>query len=353
MRERTGNTALIVSLGLTALLGFGALAVDVGSLRFTQSRLQLAAEAGAHAGAARLDGTEDGVSGAFAEGDRLSGANLPPQIGGAAPGTEVEVGRWEDGEGFASTADADEANAVRVHVRTDTARLFFAPAAFGRREAAVGATATVVRRREGAGSAGCVLPLAIPQCLVDHYGAERIDEIELRLNPAGTDSAGWALPGSVVSASRLKAQLETCTQSGTVSVGDTLSLQSGTDASVIADVVDRMYDASTAWRTDAWGAIPPRMSGSAVGPSRYGETLEGAVLIFDGGPGYCAGTGGSFTGSATITGFAWGAIFDAKSGAGATARLRLDPATPHAVGTSAGGPDLGVVVRAPPRLVAE
>lgn len=54
--SRRGNAA-VVGLSLSALMGFGALMVDLGIQRVTDAQLQAAVEAGALGGASYLDRT--------------------------------------------------------------------------------------------------------------------------------------------------------------------------------------------------------------------------------------------------------------------------------------------------------
>lgn len=61
LRQR-GAVLLLVTFSLIAILGFAALAIDVGRLYIIKSQLQNAADAGALAGAKPLDGTSAGVA---------------------------------------------------------------------------------------------------------------------------------------------------------------------------------------------------------------------------------------------------------------------------------------------------
>ena len=56
-RVRRGSVTLVVAMSLVAILGFGALAVDYGTMVTTRNRLQRACDAGALAGAAELPAT--------------------------------------------------------------------------------------------------------------------------------------------------------------------------------------------------------------------------------------------------------------------------------------------------------
>ncbi|MFN7145052.1 MAG: pilus assembly protein TadG-related protein, partial [Myxococcota bacterium] len=55
--RRRGNTATIVALSMTGLIGFAALTIDMGYARLVHQQLENTSEAAARAGAARLDGT--------------------------------------------------------------------------------------------------------------------------------------------------------------------------------------------------------------------------------------------------------------------------------------------------------
>lgn len=130
-----GATAIIVAIVLAALCGFAALSLDVGHLFAVRGELQNGADAAALAGAKRLNGREDELSGA--KGDATNFARNHPTDRWDVEPTTVQLGAWippsascpsgsaqagatgADGYRFCaipgtSEADAANINAVRV-----------------------------------------------------------------------------------------------------------------------------------------------------------------------------------------------------------------------------------------------
>ena len=64
LREERGSATIWVAAGMLPLVGFAAIAVDVGTIAVAQVKLQRAADAGAHAGVKAL---RDGASNALVQ----------------------------------------------------------------------------------------------------------------------------------------------------------------------------------------------------------------------------------------------------------------------------------------------
>ncbi|MFZ5480296.1 MAG: pilus assembly protein TadG-related protein [Myxococcota bacterium] len=354
VNERRGNAAVVVCLSMVVLCASAALAVDVGYARMVKQELQNAADAAAHAGASKLDGTSSGVALARVEARRVAGENRaagrPVDLDVNLwndPAGDIVVGLWDaDARTFTPAPLTGDANAVYVQARATGLGLFFAPVGVGRRRVDVGARSLMVRADAGAGAVDCFLPIGVPLCVLDRHGREGVGDLTLRMSPAGADNVGWVQVGSNPDASTLRDQVQRCDRQGVVEAGDGVELGNGTDASVLQTITDEIERSATSWEA-SWGAIPDQAENSAVRPLLYGRTLEGAVVVFDGGDTYCEGTGGSFTGSAPVAGFTWAAIFDVTQGANASVRLRLDATGEHRVGTRAGGADWGVTSTVP------
>jgi Flp pilus assembly protein TadG len=366
--SRRGQTAVVVALSSVVLFSTAALAVDLGYARVVDQELQNGADAAAHGGAYSLDGTAAGMAGARGLAVQVGGDNiaatepiaLDPNEANAADG-DVVLGYWDHREGTFTprTDDPYYVNAVSVHAERPALQTFFAHI-FGRRSVAVGAKAISVREFGGASAVDCFLPLAIPDCLIGyHGGVADLTDVQIALAPAGVDSVGWARPNGIPNASWSRGQILSCEQGGSAMIGDPVGLQNGVVSSAMNALVDAISASSTSWRTSTWGAQPPALPDSDIPAASYGKTFEGVMMVFDGGPEYCSGSGGSYTGTETITGFMWGAVYDvARPGNGngggtvGTMRLRLDTLDDYQFGTQGSGPEWGITADEPPRMVA-
>jgi hypothetical protein len=353
---RRGNVAVIIALSLTVLLAFAAVVIDVGYGRLVHRQLQDAADAAALAAAARLDGTDDGLEEARATAEWIASENraagAPVAIDGA---TDVVLGDWDkDAGSFTESDDPEVVDAVQVSARIDALRLFIAPVALDRESIPVSARARVFVDHGGAGSAECFIPIGMPACLVDRYTLDGLQNVTLKLNPPGIDNVGYARPGATPNASWTRSQIGNCTSSGEIEIGDTLGLQNGVVTSALAEFVPAIVNSTTRWDTSKWGALPARDSRSSIPVASYGKTYEGIVPVFDGGASYCSGSGGTFNGTAAITGFVWGAIYEVINSGRAenrTLKMRLDFTRSYDEGTGTGGPDWGVTADEPPRMI--
>ena len=113
-----------------------------------------------------------------------------------------------------------------------------------------------------------------------------------------------------------------CSSEAPAQVGDPVGLQNGVVTSALDAIAERISTSSTSWRSERWGALPARLSGSSISAANYGKTYEGAILVFDGGPGYCQGSGGKFNGTETLMGFMWAAIYDVKNSGSSSSRVK-------------------------------
>lgn len=112
-----GAIAIWLSIGLTGLLGFAALAVDVGSFHLSKNQLQIAADTAAR-GAVSLLPDETAARAAAVN---YAAMNLPPaQHGTALQSNDVLIGNW-DADAGTFTDGASPLNAVQVVVRRTAA----------------------------------------------------------------------------------------------------------------------------------------------------------------------------------------------------------------------------------------
>lgn len=352
--SRRGNAAIVVCLMLSVLMMFAALAVDIAYARFVDLQLQVAADAASHAGAAQLNGTEEGLVSArdmsISIGAQNSAAGVPVVLDVA----DVTLGIWdEDADTFSPSADAPLVNAVQVDARYIGLGTFFA-AVMGRATVDVGARSIMVVGPKGASEVNCFIPLAIPQCYVDSLGLEGIQSVDFTLQPAGSDNIGWGRPNGDPDAGWSRDQIQDCLQSTSASVGDPIGLQNGAVQSALTAMAAEVNGSPTTWDESVWGTIPARLPDSSITAANYGRTYEGVLSVFDGGPEYCTGAA-AWNGTQTISGFHWGAVYDVVAGgpaAARTIRLRIDTTHEIEVDGDAGGPDWGVTAQRSPHMVA-
>jgi hypothetical protein len=122
LRDERGAVAIVVALALPALVGMGALAVDVGYYRLAHARLQGAADAGALAAAQALNDQ----AAAAAAGVRFAGLNVPEAFGDVTLAEDVVFGAYDRATGtFAPSTE--NVNAVRVTARRNAERGNAAP----------------------------------------------------------------------------------------------------------------------------------------------------------------------------------------------------------------------------------
>ncbi len=359
-RSRRGNAVILVALSCVTLIAFAAVTIDLGYARLVHLQLEHTSEAAAHAGSMRLDGTTAGMAAARATALALAAAN--PAAGealaldaneGNDPSGDVVLGTWDDdADAFTPSDDPALVDTVQVRARIPSLGLFVAPVGLGIDTTPVSAMARAVALRGGAGEVDCYLPLAMASCLVDRYTVPGLEDVTLKLSPAGIDNVGWGRANGSPDANWSREQILECQGDAPATIGDPVGLQNGATSSVLSAIAAAIADSSTTWRRDLWGVQPPRARGSGVPASRYGRTLEGPILVFEGGPSYCTGSGGAYNQDEPLVGFVWAAIYDVvPTGANKNLRLRLDTSTTFEVGTGSGGPDYGVVADLPPRLV--
>lgn len=360
---RRGNVATVVALSMTGLIGFAALTIDMGYARMVHQQLENTSEAAARAGAARLDGTDEGMVAAREAAVTLAAANpaggeivvLDPNPGND-PAGDVVLGVWDDEAGtFVPSDDPVVVDTVQVRARLAEVRLFFARVAMERASTPVSARTRAVAPVAPATATDCYIPLALPSCIVYREGTEGLQDLDIQLNNPAADDVGWGRVNGSPNANWSRDQMLDCQQGGEAAIGDPVTLQNGSVVSALGAVADRISTSDTRWDPEKWGTLPSRMSGSSITPANYGKTYEGPLPVFESPPEYCIGSGGSFTGSYPLVGFVWASLYDVRN-AGAisdrTVKLRVDTTRTYDFGTSwGGGPDWGALTYAPPRMV--
>jgi Flp pilus assembly protein TadG len=158
-RSRRASYLMVFVVSLVVLVGFTALAVDLGTLRLANTQLQIAVDASALAGSSQLDGTTEGVERArasalaVAQMNKVRGAEVSLDV------TDLEFGVWTGGVLVAS-ADPHEIDAVRVTGLISDVPTPFAGFSFAQGTADV--TATSIGQRpppEPAAWSQCFLPV--------------------------------------------------------------------------------------------------------------------------------------------------------------------------------------------------
>jgi hypothetical protein len=363
--DKRGNIVLF-TLILFLILGFAALSIDVGHMMVVETELQVVSDAAAVAAVSKLTHSpDDPITDAtaarelavylaslnFIEGDSVS-LDLNPSND---PDGDIVLGYWDTTtDTFDSFVDYDEFNSVKVRARRNDMGMTFALAAWGIRGIDVTATAiATVGEPVGAGKVECFMPIALPDCIFDGRSEEALDLADMRLQPSTGDNFGWGNPFGAASSSSARSQLSDTCSGDSVTVGDPVSLNNGVMTDAMKDVVDMLVISSTSWNSSLWGAQPPRLMGSDVPASKYGQTLEGVIILFSAGPEYCNSIVGDEdwnpSSRAMVSGFAWGAIYDVKyntkSKGDRTMKMRLELLNDREIGTGSGGPDRGIVSR--------
>lgn len=356
-RRSRGNYSGMLVLSLPTLIGSGALVVDLSTQKVVRTQLQAVADISAMAGTDLLDGTPEGVEAARAAALR---AALRNEVNGAPISLvtdNLQIGAWDSQEGRLDTdALVEEMDSIQVAADLDDVPATLASLVFDRDRLSVrGASTGFNPPDDAASSVGCYLPIAIPSCLFDHYTVDQLNAVTLVVNPAGRDNMGWGRVGASPSSSFLRDQLWNCEQDGIIEVGDEVGLQNGVVSSALSEVKSAIAASLTRWDTEAWGAQPARMSGSALSAAEYGHTLEGAIIVFDGGEDYCDDGGGPFNGYEPLVGFAWAVVYDVRTSGGASQKnmkMKIDTFVDRAVGLRGGGGVFaGVTYDNPPVLI--
>jgi Flp pilus assembly protein TadG len=124
---------------IVALFGMIATAVDVGQIVLVRSQLQVAADAAAMAGAARLGESRQA---AIAAAKDAAARHFPATTPARLDDSDVEFGTW-DGSARVFVPEATGGNAIRVTARRDDARAGPSGLVFGRALAAFPSSSSV------------------------------------------------------------------------------------------------------------------------------------------------------------------------------------------------------------------
>ncbi len=346
LRRRRGAVAIIVVLALVTLLGVSALVVDLGYATASKQELQAGADAGAHAGAVYLDGTDESLVNAPAAAVAAAGfneADNSPVV--LDPSADITLGQWDSvSQTFSSAATAMETNAIRVTTRRDDLPAWFSHAVSGRTALSAAVEAIGHRSTTGAGQVACFLPLAVPLCAIETSPGSGVyhDEMIFTLNPPSVNNVAWAkVDGGVPSTDYVRDMLTNCEFDGTLDVGDIVGLNNGVLDAALMELADMVDASSTLWKPD-WGGMPAQAARSSI--HNWGNTFESPIAVIDD-PTKCLSPSDPFLGEWPVVGIAWGAVFEViASGPAAekNIKMRIDLETPRAEGTGSGGLPFGV-----------
>ncbi len=254
LKDESGVVTLVTALGMVALLGMAALALDIAHLLSVKNELQRVADAGAMAGARGLwpstlpiilsppsspdcsTAQSRGLSVATHVTNKVDGGPL------TAAEVDLQVGRWDYAASQFTAGCAANTNAVRVSARRPGVRMFFA-GIFGQGPMDLTATSTsVMDFAKGLGKGG--LPIAINKRSVapGQY-------LFINFAPDPYDNGGWfAEIGDGANARSFRDYINfgTCPP---LHAGDTINLQNGQDASVLHDLADKLAEHGGTWDT--------------------------------------------------------------------------------------------------------
>ena len=344
--SRRGNAAFS-ALTLGAVVGFGALAVDIGLVRVARTQLQTSLDAAALSGAQELDGTGAGIAAAQASAFQYAAVNTVLRQPVQLSANDVEIGVWDAAADtfapWSAGEDPGPVNAVRITHAVPPVYPSLAAVAFGAGKMAVEAT-SVALRETGAGPAGdtqCFLPFAIPSC---HLAALPEDSnpqpFKFTFAPTPTDKIAWGDPSNNPTSSDVRDQLLGQCDEGRIQIGDTMYVNEGGHTSALHALGDILNNRTTApveaWDPEVFGSMPARdgvdanlPKNSGVSNKNWGTTLQGPVALIDGGAD-CNAV--AFPGEYPITGFAWAVVYDVQdTSTGKNVFMLLDVVAEHEI----------------------
>ena len=332
-RSRKGSIAIIAGISFTVLAGLAAVSIDLGRARVAKSELQYVADAAAHAAVSPLDGTAEGITKAQA---LVATMVSQSAVWGTTPTIDsMESGFWDAATStWTSTNDPAQVKGLKITLSANIGYIGFSRVAFGTTALtprAMGGSAKESfegsMAEEPAGEVECYIPIAIPSCVIEDMMATNQTAETGTWQPSTENNVAWADQTTNPSSSMLSAQFNSlsggCSGGATMTAGNNVFLNNGMIAAVTQTVGQYLNNTATdMWSTDQWGAIPARMTGSAVTASRYGHVIAGPMVVFED-TSYCSGGGsGALNGVKVIKGFVFAAVYDVKS-SGTDKNLKL------------------------------
>jgi hypothetical protein len=284
--DKSGSVAVTSAIAITVLIGILALGVDIAHMVMVESQLQKAADAGALAGVRAMwpmvlpVQTNETVIPNCGNGEnvaKLTAQNNPVDGSALAYDSEItaQAGRWDYASRTFSPGSTVNANGIKVTTHRNGVTLFFAKI-FGISNGNLSASSVAVMDFTSGIGRGC-LPIAL-----DHNVACDSDgnvnegtEIVVHMTPDNDDNAGWfVVPPDSAAAATLKDYVDNFSCPA-LNQGDTINLQNGADASVIAAIKDEFinYQGGVSWFTVVPTVLVPKF-----GQSQPIETFVGLEI---------------------------------------------------------------------------
>lgn len=366
-RSRRGNVIMVL-MTFTALLGFTAISVDIGIVMVARAQLQVAADAAVLAATGHLDGTEEGLTAAAEAAAMLASEHSMLGSALSVDASQIELGHYDEDTGaFIETNDPLEVDAIQIQLTPHEIRTPFAASLFEAQPISI-ATASMARRPSGAGpakSSTCFLPIAVPDCHVTglaegvnppplrlylgerpvftpaeqrtadllratldsfevQHGADYVAAMEELLAPflwpggIPPSDIAWSRPLEGSNTAWLQAQIADRCAGGVIKVDEVVYVDETSQPDVLTDIVSVLNDRSLL-SPDPWldGISSPGRDGvtgnlpwnSSIEDRSLGNTLQGPVALVA--ADNCEEP--TFDGPLTVTGIAWGAIYDART----------------------------------------
>jgi Flp pilus assembly protein TadG len=250
-KDDSGTVAVVFALGLIAFFGLAALALDIGHMVSMKNQLQRAADAGAKAGARALwpynlplpAGTQPdpGTGKSVALATTTDSSNSVNGVTLSSSKVSVQAGTWN----FSTrsfTPGGPNIYAVKV-VTQSTATMFLAQV-LGTNFTNLSATSIAVMAP--AAMQKPPLPVAINQSMV-------VPGQQLFIDFYTTGNGGWfTIPPASASSSVLCSYIDSnSTVMPNLSVGDTINLSNGQNATVLQDIQSHLaqYNNGQYWDT--------------------------------------------------------------------------------------------------------
>ncbi|MGD8860488.1 MAG: pilus assembly protein TadG-related protein [Myxococcales bacterium] len=279
-RRREGAVAVVVVFAMIAMLAAATIAVDVGHVYKVRTELQATADAAAHAGATRLDGTDTGIDAAAVTAKNVAAENRAHFGGTTVRVEDVVFGTWANNAGtFTPVAEPKTVpsviNAVRVTAHADgdagsPVRAFFG-SFIGHDQTDVSAISTAVG---GGPVAECGFPMAVPQCALSQVPSDTCGFC-FQFQSNGVDTAGWTTldPDMAVNVPNVAALInESCfDETGTPSIDP---------------VTRECTGGCTNTSTDVGGEVQVNNGNGIIGAGNGGQPCDliSQILLRDGEP---------------------------------------------------------------------
>lgn len=350
---RRGNV-MVIGLAFSVLLGFSAVAVDVGMIRLADTQLQASLDAAAFSGANEFDGTTTGVAKAITRTKTVADLNRVLDTNLNLPTSAITTGYHNKSDGTFSPypgVDVKFVNSVRVSYSPPPVSSILGQVAFGTAGYTISARSQAVRPRGTAKSSNCFLPFAVPKCLVEQslLAGANPKPLWFYVSSDNSDSVAYANfvanPSNQDVMSMIQGQCDS--SAGTLEIGDPLYVNNGALNNVFTYIETSLNNLNShpvqQWDTGMYGILPLRLgrtlaeaspigganahptlmpagSGrSSVTVPNWGTTMQGPIAVVNGGTsdtGLCEDikfVDGGNDPAFFVDSIAWGIIFDIRA----------------------------------------